>query len=705
MSDIPEMIERHTASDGHAGILSSLRNLEWRLLSMVQAMAAQTGHEPGADPFRGLYVSQSDVWQYLREPGAYVIPRGDSVERLAAGSAFASLGELYALSHRELDTLLVALAPDLDPRYERIFAYLQDDVARRRPSVDLVLSLLSASAADKFDQRSIFSGSGPLMANRLIRLSGDELTPLARREVCVESQIAAFLLGETGLDARLARFTRILEGTPEGVEADAALFSIARGAAGRRPPLRIYFQGRDETEKRTAAAALAARLGVDLVVADIGRAARGTADLEDWLRCLAQDAFLRQSMTYFEGLDAIAGKEASEILLGALPSFRGQAILSGSGELRTGRAPIAGLITIAFTVPASPDRRRAWRTALHARGMRPRGETLDRLAECFRFNCSEIEDAAETAFNLANHRDLNTGIAHLFDAARSRSSHELASVTVKVVPVYAWGDIVLTDDAKEQLQEICRRVTLRHQVLGKWGFARKLSGGKGVNALFHGHSGTGKTMAAEVIARELELDLYKIDLAGVVSKYIGETEKNLDRIFAAAADASAILLFDEADALFGKRSEVRDSHDRYANLEVSYLLQKMEQHEGVSILATNLRQNLDDAFLRRLAFTVQFPFPDEASRRQIWTGIWPKEAPVAPDVNADWLAARFTLSGGNIRNAALGAAYLAVKDGSAITLAHIVRAVRAEFQKMGKTLSAAELALPFGVPSASAVAA
>lgn len=209
-------------------------------------------------------------------------------------------------------------------------------------------------------------------------------------------------------------------------------------------------------------------------------------------------------------------------------------------------------------------------------------------------------------------------------------------------------------------------------------------------------------MAAEVIARELQVDLYKIDLAGVVSKYIGETEKNLDRIFSAAEDANVVLLFDEADALFGKRSEVRDSHDRYANLEVSYLLQKMEQHEGLSILATNLRQNLDDAFLRRLAFAVQFPFPDEAHRQRIWERIWPEKLPLGEDVDHGLLAARFLLSGGNIRNVAVAAAFLAARDESAVTMTQVLHAVRGEFLKMGKTLTAAELAVPIETAGARA---
>jgi SpoVK/Ycf46/Vps4 family AAA+-type ATPase len=231
----------------------------------------------------------------------------------------------------------------------------------------------------------------------------------------------------------------------------------------------------------------------------------------------------------------------------------------------------------------------------------------------------------------------------------------------------------------------------QQRVLGTWGFDRKLSQGKGVNVLFAGPSGTGKTMAAEIIANELGLDLYKIDLSGIVSKYIGETEKNLDRIFRAAENANAILFFDEADALFGKRSEVRDSHDRYANLEISYLLQKMEAYAGIAILATNLRQNLDDAFVRRLAFTVHFPFPDETSRRRVWAGIWPAETPLAADVDLAFLARQFKLSGGNIKNIALAAAFLAAEDGGRVTMAHLLQATRREYQKLGKVLSDTEL--------------
>jgi SpoVK/Ycf46/Vps4 family AAA+-type ATPase len=256
-----------------------------------------------------------------------------------------------------------------------------------------------------------------------------------------------------------------------------------------------------------------------------------------------------------------------------------------------------------------------------------------------------------------------------------------------VKPVYTWDDIVLPEEVLSQLREICQRVVYRHRVIGDWGFGKKLSLGKGVNALFAGPSGAGKTMASEIIANELELDLYKIDLSGVVSKYIGETEKNLDRVFSAAEDANAVLFFDEADALFGKRSEVRDSHDRYANIEISYLLQKMEEYEGVAILATNLRANLDESFTRRLAFTIHFPFPDETSRHLIWKKIWPPQLAIAQAVDLEFISRQFKLSGGNIKNVALGAAFLAASDGGQVTMSHLLHAIRREYQKLGKPIS------------------
>jgi SpoVK/Ycf46/Vps4 family AAA+-type ATPase len=278
----------------------------------------------------------------------------------------------------------------------------------------------------------------------------------------------------------------------------------------------------------------------------------------------------------------------------------------------------------------------------------------------------------------------------LQEACRIHPNQGLALLAHKIAPNDTWDDIVLPEDRMAQLREICNHVKYRDRVYGDWGFGCKLALGKGLAVLFSGPSGTGKTMAAGIIAAELGLDLYKIDLSTVISKYIGETEKNLSRIFEEAETSNAILFFDEADALFGKRSEVRDSHDRYANVEVGYLLQRMEEYEGIAILATNIRKNMDDAFVRRLHFTVEFPFPDREDRYRIWQGIWPKDTPLDDALDLDQLADRYEMSGGNIKNIAVAAAFLAADDGQVVRMSHVSQATLREYQKTGKLIVAGE---------------
>jgi ATP-dependent 26S proteasome regulatory subunit len=310
------------------------------------------------------------------------------------------------------------------------------------------------------------------------------------------------------------------------------------------------------------------------------------------------------------------------------------------------------------------------------------------LASKFRFGQSQIREALATAENLAHWRspgNWQITASDIASACRAQSSPKLGALAQKIEPKHTWSEIVLPQDNLAQLKELCEQARHRHRVYGDWGFDRKLSLGKGLGALFSGPPGTGKTMAAEVIASALELDLYRIDLSQVVSKYIGETEKNLHQIFLEAQAAQAILFFDEADALFGKRSEVKDAHDRYANIEVGYLLQKMEEYEGVAILATNFRQNIDEAFLRRLHFIVEFPFPDYEYRRRIWQVVFPQEAPLAEEVDFDVLAREIKLAGGNIKNIALAAAFYAAGEGAVIMMPHLWQAARREHQKLGRT--------------------
>jgi SpoVK/Ycf46/Vps4 family AAA+-type ATPase len=277
----------------------------------------------------------------------------------------------------------------------------------------------------------------------------------------------------------------------------------------------------------------------------------------------------------------------------------------------------------------------------------------------------------------------------LWDAGRSRSRPRLEDLAQRIDGQAAWDELVLPRKEKSLLSTICTHVSHRAQVYGSWGFGLKGKRGLGISALFAGVSGTGKTMAAEVLANELRLDLYRIDLSSVVSKYIGETEKNLRRVFDAAEEGGAILFFDEADALFGKRSEVKDSHDRYANIEINYLLQRMESYRGLAVLATNMRSAIDPAFLRRIRFVVNFPFPEPPQRAEIWERVFPAATPVKElDIHR---LARLSIPGGNIRNIALNAAFLAAGEGSPVRMTHLASAARDEFVKMEKPVPESEL--------------
>ncbi|WP_194291594.1 ATP-binding protein, partial [Cumulibacter manganitolerans] len=308
------------------------------------------------------------------------------------------------------------------------------------------------------------------------------------------------------------------------------------------------------------------------------------------------------------------------------------------------------------------------------------------LASSYRLHAGQIGDAVAIARARRSLTECPVpDVADLRTAAGELAGRAVDGVARRVDVTHTWDDLVVEPDTRAQLAEMCERARHRDVVLRDWGLGR--TGAAGTHALFSGPSGTGKTAAAQVIAGELGCQLRKVDLAAVVSKYIGETEKNLDAIFQAAADCDVVLLFDEADALFGKRSEVRDAHDRYANIEISYLLQRMEEHQGLTILTTNLRRNLDDAFLRRLAFDVRFPFPDEPARGRLWQQALGPAAPVAADVDVTALAAGYPLSGGQIRNVALAAAYLAASDGGAVRMRHLQLAVRREYQKLGKQIA------------------
>ncbi|HWQ13305.1 MAG TPA: ATP-binding protein, partial [Roseiflexaceae bacterium] len=458
--------------------------------------------------------------------------------------------------------------------------------------------------------------------------------------------------------------------------------------------LALGLQGGYGSGRRAVAEALCAQAGLPLLTVNLQRALDAEApDIQpaEMAGRIVREAALRRAALLWLHADRLLAAEPPTpwraAVLAAIDSFHGASFLAleQPWEAR-GALARTPFLRVELPPPGYGERERLWRERLGADA--PDDATLQALASTFRLSPGQIRDAVRMARALAGWRGNRDGARlsaqELFAACRAQSSGRLDSLAHKIRATYTWEDIVLPPDQLAQLREICLQVRHRRTVLERWGFDHHLAMGKGVNVLFAGPSGTGKTMAAEIIAADLGLELYKVDLATMVSKYIGETEKNLDRIFTAAREANAILFFDEADAIFGKRSEVKDAHDRYANIEVGYLLQKMEEYDGVVILATNLRKNMDEAFVRRLHVAIDFPFPEEADRLRIWRKVFPRETPLAPDVDLGFLARQFKLAGGNIRNAALLAAFLAAEEGAAVGLAHLVHAVRREYQKIGK---------------------
>jgi len=452
----------------------------------------------------------------------------------------------------------------------------------------------------------------------------------------------------------------------------------------------VYLQAPDADTACDAAAELCSRMRKRMLWTNLTKAPADGAEAARWITVLLREARLRDLVIVAAEFDAsIGGSSVMSRLLEAASAHPGLIVLSARTTCDIPGAGQLGVQQVTIPWPSVPERVTLWGDALARVGVRPADAQLERLARRYRVTRGQVAEAAALSAAAkgmnedAGGSDSAPQEERIRTALRAVGGAALSDVADRVEPVACWDDLVLPSDAIAQLRELCARVECREEVITQWGFGATMARGSGTAALFAGGSGTGKTMAVEVVARALGLDLYRVDLARVVSKYIGETEKNLDRVFSAAAQWNVVLLFDEADALFGKRSEVQDAHDRYANIEISYLLQRIEQYDGVAILTTNLADNLDGAFTRRLAFHVHFAFPDEPSRLAIWERAWPQQVPIGGSVDRHALARDLKLAGGSIRNIAIASAYLAAAEGSGVEHRHVAGAVRREHQKSG----------------------
>ncbi|MCB8920850.1 MAG: ATP-binding protein [Ardenticatenaceae bacterium] len=610
----------------------------------------------------------------------------------------AEMAALLGLDRFALDAFLICLAPLLDPRYARLYGFLQDDLTRKRPSIHLILSLLAAAGPERLAHLTYFTDDAPLFQQRLLeRLPepGGERPLLISQTLAPDEGLATWLLLGQYQPHVLLKEHLTYEPNPA---VDMQLLppgTAAKLADGAEGGAVLILHGADEVAQQTAAAFLAQGMERSADDAEFGNGHAGrNVAAADAIRLLLRDALLTGALPAIVGWDSCLVENAPPPpLLTAICDYPD--VLVVCGQARWQPRQVAERVCCA-----------GWHFLYQKRGSGSSlcsvfgaGETavldaeLAALSGQFVLTTGQLRDVVNTARDLAAQDGRPLQGTDLFAAARAHSNPRLETLARKISPRYDWADLILPDEQIAILREMVATIRSRPLVLEEWGVGKKLTASAGVTALFFGPPGTGKTMGAEILAGELGLDLYKIDLSSMVSKYIGETEKNLERIFNEAESSNAILFFDEADAIFGKRSEVKDAHDRYANIEISYLLQRMEAYDGVTILATNLRANLDDAFMRRLQFGIDFPFPKPADRLRIWQALFPPDVPRDANLDLELMAERFEIAGGNIRNILVTAAYLAASNGQVVKMEHLLHGTRRELQKMGRLVNERDLEL------------
>ncbi len=606
----------------------------------------------------------------------------------------------FGLADDEVRVVAALFAPEVDDGVLRAYRYAWNDFTRKQVEIGFLLDLLGATAAERDGLRRRLAPLERLRRHQLLSLGpevrDDEEVPFSARSVRLANRVVDFLRGDDRLDESLLGLCEYIEPActleellvPEGVQ-EQIRFSLVERRRGRSGP--VLLEGPSGVGKRSLVEALAGELAQPFVVADLDAIFEDPRPTGELLATVLREAALVGGIAYFAAgaalPDEVTRPQAARLatVLGGAPG----ALFIGL----TVRPPwlsraLPGAPRVRVPVPTTEVREALWRRTI-ARGVRLSSSVdLAELAQRYALTGGAVIEAARAAIVRARRRSARHPTVTqdaLETCARAQLLHRLGTLAHRIPPRFAWPDLILPDDEMRRLREIVAFARNRRQVFEEWGFDAKVPYGRGLSALFSGPPGTGKTMAAGIIAHELSLELFKVDLSRIVDRYIGETEKNLARVFDEATESSSILLFDEADSLFSKRTAVRSSVDRYANLEVNYLLQRMEEFEGVTILTTNFDAAFDEAFRRRIKFAVTFPFPDAEARKRLWRSMFPTGVPVARDVRWDKLSGAFEMSGGHIKNAALRAAFLtAERKGRELSDDVIWEAARLEYLEMGK---------------------
>jgi hypothetical protein len=693
------------ASDASlAHLRARLEVLEARVVDAIERRRARRPAPSDEGRIPGVFLSDAEIDDLILS-GPFVARAGgddaasalDGTQLLAqvesTVDAFEAEGETtrlrqlqhhFGLSSLEIELLVIAVAPDLDPRFERFYAYLHDDLTRRRPTVGLALELAGVDVMDA-GSRHAMTPTAPLAEFGLLACEGDD-RPFLSRTLRVPDRVSAHLLGDDSPDAALVPY--LVPTVPLASEAsDELLAGLQSGARF------FYVQERPGASGNGAFGAALEASGLNVVELDASSVS--ASDLASLVPSVLREVGLTQSGLVIDGADRLADLDRATFRrLAEAPAI---VCFVGTRSWDPDWARVVPYFVDARPPPLQ-ERETLWEVLAGEDVLLDRPHGLRSLTT-LRLRPRQMMHVAELARRRAAAEGRAMAVSDLEAGARQMNSVALDQLSTRVTPIATWADLVVKPAVVHAIRSVAQRARDRELVQDVWGFGQG-SRRRGTIALFSGPPGTGKTLAAEVISGELGVDLFVVNLATVVDKYIGETEKNLERIFSAAEAVNGLLFFDEADALFGKRSEVRDARDRYANIEVAYLLQRLERFDGVAVLATNLSSNVDEAFARRLDVTAEFKLPEFEERRAIWRASLPSSAPLGADIDLDYLARSFELSGGSIRNICVSAAYMAAEDGSpCLRMRDLVRSTVLEHRKLGHLIVESE----FGEHYASAL--
>jgi hypothetical protein len=593
--------------------------------------------------------------------------------------ALIALSRLLGLSRFEMEVIMLCTAMEQDTLMPYLCARAQGDSAKGYPTFALAMALFDEPAWD------VLSPERPLRRWHLIEIHQNATGPLISSPLRADERIVNYIKGLNYLDDRLTPLlmpidvSYVHEALPpsQSSAVKAIVHCLRQGSESWALPV-VQLLGRDGLSKQTVAMHAAGDLGLDLCRVPVEILPSQPSEIETMARLWQRESLLIPIALYIDAHDTGQRDAPASLAMRLLSRLNCVTFLDVSDVWNIpGRESFAHEIS----KPTEAEQKEAWKSAL----CKDDEAIPSLLSGQFSLSLSAIQRISREAVS----GDSGDGLCRrIWGKCLESTRPGLDALACRIDAKATWDDLILPEAEERILRQISDQVSQRSLVYGEWGFGRKMNRGLGISALFAGDSGTGKTMAAEVIANDLDLNLFRIDLSAVVSKYIGETEKNLRRVFDAAEDGGAILLFDEADALFGRRSEVKDSHDRYANIEINYLLQRIEAYRGLAILATNMKGALDKAFLRRLRFIVNFPFPDASQRREIWERAFPQDVPrMGLDLSK---LSGFNLTGGSIHSIALSSAFMAAGNGGVVTMPLVLEAVRAEFRKLERPINEAD---------------